>query len=38
MNINDVNGNRNTRLVTAELVAEDSVESPPTINLHSHPT
>jgi hypothetical protein len=28
MNINDVNGNRNTRLVTAELVAEDSVESP----------
>jgi hypothetical protein len=28
MNINDVNGNRSTRLVTAELVAEDSVESP----------
>jgi Bacterial conjugation TrbI-like protein len=30
MNINDVNGNRSTRLVTAELVAEDSVESPHT--------
>jgi hypothetical protein len=28
MNINDVNGNRSTRLVAAESVAEDFVESP----------